>query len=270
MKNINKLIIYLLVIFIISILLIYLLSINHSNPDEYDQNYESKYHYDIHLLINQTLYNVTFYVPISIKEDTILGRYKIGNETDGIQGGFRNETGWHYSFINTIYGPMLEMKKDKVEPIYDNRGDVDAYYKPDNNSPEITSLYGRPDPFYFQAEETVNKTIDTENPLMKEFLISPKFNLTNITSSINNESYNYLDEPEYLYYFKCPLYATYHTNNTTLVRMIINVEGRNSWTVFIDNYKSNSYIESVMFNFSGSQKSWNKGTGYLKTGIGAY
>ena len=208
----------------------------------HEESFKGSYVYSVSLTTNETLSNVTLYIPIPIENN----ESHVGQ--DIIKKNFNEDsTSWEYALVETEHGPMLSMKKKNIDPKY-------MISSKDSEVVPMPSID-------FGTIVFFNESIDTKDPVGREEVLSPKYNLTSfysVTSDINADSYKY----------DSMIYAHYETPSDANVVLIIEFDAINEW--WSGEWQSNSYRERINAELSGPQESWTIVTGELVTGEGTY
>ena len=207
----------------------------------YNSNARGDYYYLIQITTDSPLSNVTFYMPLSMLNNTSSVGQNIINSTYDNQ-----RVKWETTFVETEHGPMLSMRTEKIEPKFALRGDGPDTY---------------PRAVDFAIIVFSNDTIDTRNPVGNAEVLMPRYNSTNlgtITNYRNAISYNYDSR----------IYAHYEASPDANVQIYIKLEAQNEW--WIGGAQSNSYRELIITEFSGPQDGWVIVNGGLVTGEGTY
>ena len=74
----------------------------------YRTTYESGYSYEVAVNTNESLENVTLYLPLPVED----GGANLGTEM--VAAGDAAEDGFSYAVVETQYGPMLRFRADRL------------------------------------------------------------------------------------------------------------------------------------------------------------
>jgi hypothetical protein len=180
----------------------------------------------------------------------------------------KGDSPWEYGLVDTEHGLMLLMKTDMIVPkrfvavegytYYGNNIDPNETKIQEYDSySEIRSIIRSMHYFVHMPD---NHIIDTKNPLGREMLLSPKYNIL-----LTDDSR--MSAPE-VYVYESMLYAKYNTSSDANISIYIDTSGSNSWKIKL--YQSNWYVETIDVQLSGSQDGWVPVSGLLGTGKGVY
>ena len=106
--------------------------------------------------------------------------------------------------------------------------------------------------------------IDTADPAGSEPLLEPRRNQTPIDCS-----FPYPDEmPLSCYRYTIPMYASYMTENDTVLSVTVELVGENAW--WMGGWNGNSYSDRVHLTLSGPFPGWTTVEGTSVFGLGNY
>lgn len=223
----------------------------------YRTSYESSYTYEFTLDANESLENVTLYVPVPAGA----GEPDLGAVL--VEEGNAAGPDFSYRVVDTERGPMLRVTADRVAvtPRYyefvekDGRGErveiSASEYDPSNpNMRKVASEGTR-----VTVTVPVEASVETAAPWGVEPLFHPR--------SDRRPTGCDFPAPDWLrcYDYDSTVYASYEANDTARVNVVTSVEGQNAWWVF--GWSSDSYRDSVSAELHGPQDGWSNVTGTL-------
>lgn len=224
----------------------------------YRTSYESSYTYEVAINTNETLRNVTLYLPLP-------------GETDGanlsaamVERGNAAEDGLSYGVVGTPSGPMLRVSADRVAvtPRYyefverDGRGErveiPASEYDPSNPNMTRDANSGT----LLTVTVPSDDPVSTAAPWGVEPTFTPRTDRRPTACSFPG--------PDWLrcYGYDTRVYASYGTNATTRVDVTTHVEGQNAWWVFGWNY--DYYRDTVAVSLRGPRDGWTNATGRVE------
>lgn len=236
------------------------------SDEMYQDSFQSSYNYEVSIKTNNTLGNVTLYIPLPVLENSS----SVGEEMV-TKDFYANAPGWNFTVADTQYGPMLSIKSSSIMPKYrsvpvpisEEEEPVEPVITESNSYSEETPI---PVPVNFYVTETVNRTIDTKEPIGNEPVLQPKFNL------IESEDKNRVPTPENIdpqyYDYEGRIFAEYETSSDADVEIYVSLYGINE--VWILGWTSNEYRDTMGITLIGSQEGWTPVNGELVTGDGIY
>ncbi|QLC50024.1 hypothetical protein HWN40_07105 [Methanolobus zinderi] len=234
----------------------------------YQDSFQSSYNYEISIKTNETLDNLTLYLPLPV----LNGSSSIGEEFV-TRDFYESSPGWNFSLVDTMYGPMLSVETETLRPVYRSRP-IPISDEPGSESPEAavneSGSYSEKTPILvpvdFYASQTSDSIIDTRYPLGNEPVLRPKFNLTESEDTVTIQPPEGID-PQY-YDYEGLIFARYEASSNADVEIHISVEGFNEgWEL---GWTSNDYRDSVDATLTGPQDGWVSAEGNLVTGDGVY
>jgi hypothetical protein len=231
----------------------------------YRTSYESSYDYEVAVNTNETLENVTLYLPVPVggeienaDSDLAAELVERGNAADG---------NFSYAVVETQYGPMLRVRADRVEvtPRYyefverdglGERVEISASeYDPSNPNMTKDANAGT----FLTVSVTADESVRTDDPWGVEPLFNPRSDRRPGTCDFPAADWLVC------YEYDSKVYASYETGNSARVDVITRVEGQNAWWVFGWNY--DSYRDSVSTEFGGPQAGWSNVTGIVEADV---
>jgi hypothetical protein len=250
-------------LFLASISLIILIITSGCTDDFKPKMFRSIAKYTVDVQSNGPVENVTFIIPLPVKNGTPMIGSEILEKKDFIQDNIsiefsNNPQGLNRTGAETLQGyePLfLVIRADRM---------VSA------NPGPFATIY------HFEKETDYpvghfNSFINTQNPVGNESLITPKFNF--IWQEPKIEKIGITDifyQPQ-----KIPeqttIYVNYQASSQTHVGIYFDVEGSNYWNEGLDEWKMNTYRDDFSKTFSGgSQTGWYFVDGNLELLYGIY
>lgn len=232
MKTRYKIVIGLLIFLVVSASLLSIW-IDKRSREMYEQSFQSEINYDVRIVTDSTLHNVTLYIPLPVVNNTS----SVGQNI--IDTNFNDQkSSWEYALVDTEHGLMLSMKTEELEP---------------------------PERLYFSADlgtlVSVDRELDTKDPIANEMVLSPKYGLKHVDAG----KYWFSDT---VYSYDSRVYAEYETIPNASVEIDISLDGRNSW--WIMGWQFNDYAEEMETHMTGPQDGWVDAYGEIVTGEGIY
>lgn len=230
----------------------------------YWTSYESSYAYELALNANESLENVTLFVPVPA------GANGQGGPDLGValaEEGNATDDNFSYRVVDTERGPMLRITADRVTvtPHYyefveeDGRGErveiPASEYDPSNPNTTKDANAGTLLTVTVQTEEPVQ----TDEPWGVEPLFNPRWDRRPTTCDFPAADWLRC------YEYDSAVYASYESNETARVDVITSVEGQNTWWVFGWNY--DSYRDTVSAELRGPQDGWSNVTGTVEVDV---
>lgn len=224
----------------------------------YRTSYESSYTYEVAINTNETVENVTLYLPLPRDgDDRTLSAAMV-------ERGNAAGDDFTYGVVETGYGPMLRVTADAVPvtPRYyefverDGRGERVEIPKEeyDPTNPNMTKDANRGT--LLTVTVPAGEPVATADPWGVEPLFVPRTNRRPAACSF--PAADWLQ----CYEYDTRVYASYGTNATTRVDVITHVEGSNAWWVFGWNY--DAYRDRVDVRMDGPQDGWTNATGTVE------
>jgi hypothetical protein len=226
----------------------------------YRTSYESSYTYDVAVNTNETLEDVTLYLPLPAGADPDapdLGAAMV-EEGNAVAGDF------DYRVVDTERGPVLELSAERVvvEPRYyeyverDGVGERveinESEYDPSNPNMTRDANAGT----FATVTVPSDRGVATDDPWAGEPLLSPRTDRRPAACSFPAADWLRC------YEYDSAVYAEYGTSDTARVDVITAVEGSNAWWVFGWNY--DSYRDRVDATLHGPQDGWVEVTGTVE------
>lgn len=179
--------------FIISIVILLLISAIGLSYSLYSRSYSSTLTYSIEITASDEIQDVTFLIPLPHgKESAMIHRV--------IENNLSTCGSWTCTLIETEYGTMLELSIQTIK----------AH-----------------DPFSISITLPTYE-INTQNPLTSELIFLPKTDLNEREYPFPHPDWDYLS----CYTYTCTLYADFHATPSTELSIAISINGRNTWWVF--------------------------------------
>lgn len=221
----------------------------------YRTSYESSYTYEVVVNTNETLENVTLYLPVPVEAG------KPNLTAAVVERGNAAEDGFSYDVVETRYGPMLRVTAERVpvtpryyEFVEENgmgrRVEISAReYDPSNPNMVKDANAGT----LLTVSVSSDQSVATADPWGVEPMFAPRQDRRPTTCDF--PAGDWLE----CFAYETRVYASYETNATTRVDVITHVEGQNAWWVFGWSY--DYYRDSITVELHGSQDGWTTGTG---------
>lgn len=243
-----------------------------------DRTTESTYEYRVTASTDETLDNVTIYVPLPVDNgESVLGEQFVqsvqySRYTPGIVG-YEQEpvpVNFTYDLVDTEHGPMLAITTDRIEV-------SKVYYREVTNEtmgwreripaaeydPTNSSMGVRDDgKFQFTVTLVSDGPIETADPVGREPLLTPEDNRTQVDCVIHPS------ERQRCYEYDSWVYATYDTDANTTVSIGVELAGRNEW--FSGGWNGNEYRQRASLQLRGPGTGWYQIDGNLEVGVGTY
>jgi hypothetical protein len=203
----------------------------------YRATLSSTYEYRVSIATDETLGNVTLYLPVPARgpgSSAVLERIGSG-DIKGVPAG------WNISLIGTEKFTMLDLTAGEIGP-----------------SPPGS-------PYLLSLDTRVSRPINTKNAGSDDLV------LRSVTQVIPAacEGRDPKASPEMrCWLYQGPAYADYTSDGNERISVLVSLAGRNAWDVF--GPSSNEYRDRLQFSFAGERKGWRTGDGSLVTGIGDY
>lgn len=222
---------------------------------------QHNFHYTIGVSFTSTIENVTILLPVPmLNETTVLAESFLKREVHGIPPD------WNLSVEMVNATPMLAIRADEMVPEYHG---YPIAIEP-GQSPLPTTLVPGTEyssdtpvlhPISIGMMLSVNRTIDTHNPVEKEPLFAPDGEFIQRTEHLQP----YSNGREYKY--TVPVYVSYTTDSPTDIYISTSVQGTNA--IWRGGWASNIYTDTVIVEVSESP-GWIDASGILRTGEGVY
>lgn len=232
-------------------------------------SYTSHYQYEGTIATNDTLTNVTIYLPVSVQDGVPLV-----DATDVTVTTEDGDANWQVELIDTEQGPMLALTADRVEgELYylvhefaENGSHIGWEKVPEDELPsDMTNKKAYPEPtFYrFSVYIPVNERIDVVTPVSNASVFRPIGDL----NDGGCEPYWEDDENAACATFETPAYVAYDTGSDNVVHLSLELRGANEWGYGLSN-SFNEFVQEVQGDLSGAQDGWITLDGRLYTGVG--
>ncbi|WP_276260521.1 hypothetical protein [Haloglomus litoreum] len=232
-------------------------------------SYNSYYQYDGTLATNETLTNVTLYLPVPVANGTAL--IDAANVTVETEDGAAD---WRVELVETPEGPMLALTADRVEgELYylvhefaDNGTHLGWEKVPEDELPADMSnkrAYAEPTYYRFSVYVPVEDRVDVVDPVAGAAVLRPVENLTADAC----EPYWPDDENAACTTFETPGYVAYETTDANVAHLTVELRGLNEWGFGLSN-GFNEFVQEATLRMAGSQSGWVAMDGELYTGMG--
>jgi len=230
--------------------------------DPVPESFRTDYEYTLHIEANETITNVTFYLPLPVKRGIPMVA-----TTELMPNDFQKE---NYS----------------AEIVQDAPGiDLTGTYPVQNNEPrylKITTPAINPDTTQkyvyaiaiknFTKPDTPRSFVDTVYPITNESVILPK----RLSSSpfpaamTNNTSAQWITYTEIEIPQEIPLYASYTASSSTVVTLSSTLEVMNEWHQEDDSWGYNSYKDYYQWTHTGEFHGSQNASGIYWAAKGSY
>lgn len=232
-------------------------------------SYTSHYQYDGTLATNETLTNVTLYLPAPVENGTVL--VDAANVTVTTEDGAAD---WRVELVETPDGPMLALTADRVEgQLYylvhefaDNGTHLGWEKVPADELPDDMTnkvAYAEPTYYRFSVHVPVEERIDVADPVANAAVLQPVENATAGAC----EPYWPDDENAACTTFETASYVTYDTTADNVVHLTLELDGMNEWGFGLSN-SFNEFVQRTTVTVVGSHEGWVAMDGELYTGMG--
>jgi hypothetical protein len=231
----------------------------------YRTSYESSYGYEVAVNTNETLENVTLYLPVPAGSGTESADSDLAATM--VERGTAADGNFSYAVVDTRYGPMLRVRADRVEvtPRYyefveedgiGKRVEIPASeYDPSNPNMMRDANAGT----FLTVNVPADAPVATDDPWGVEPLFTPRSDRRPGTCDFPAADWLVC------YEYDSKVYASYEGDDSARVNVITRVEGQNAWWVFGWNY--DSYRDSVSTEFRGPQDGWSNVTGTVEVDV---
>ncbi|WP_254829795.1 hypothetical protein [Haloglomus salinum] len=231
-------------------------------------SYTSHYQYEGTLATNETLTNVTLYLPVPVENGTAL--IDAANVTVETEDGAAD---WQVELVETPDGPMLALTADRVEGElyylvheFDDNGTHLGWEKvPEDELPaDMTNkkAYAEPTHYRFSVYVPVEDRIDVTDPVASAAVLP----VENPTADAC-EPYWPDDENAACTTFETPGYVAYDTSADNVAHLALELSGTNEWGFGLSN-GFNQFVQKTTVTVTGSHEGWTVMEGELYTGMG--
>lgn len=161
--------------------------------------------------------------------------------------------------MDTEHGPMLSMRTDRIVPEFrplpipipeDSESSRETEQVASDEYSEETPVQ---DSLSFAIMVPADHIIDTRNPLGREPVLLPKYDM-NSSQNIHN--------------YESRIYAQYEASPDAKAEISVSMTGYNEWWIL--GWQWNSYSEWMNVVLSGPKHGWVTANGTLVTGDGVY
>ncbi len=197
------------------------------------------YTYTLALTTDAPLYNVTLFVPVPADNT--------GNSP--MVSGFSSRTmsgvpaGWETTLFDTGKSTLLKVTTPAIIP-------------PDGTTAR------HPHTITISSETSSRTPIDTENPVEKSAMYRPVQDLKEHPCPPGSA-----DTGIRCFTFTTPMYADYTTTGDTTIKIVSNISGTNTWTIFEPH--SGEYHAGISAGLEGENHGWTVLDGRLSSGSGS-
>lgn len=225
---------------------------------------ESEYHefrYQVAISTESVLENITLLLPVPFIHTTSLpGEALVKGEGYGVPPG------WRLSLEQVNDTPLLKIFAVKMVPEYHGSP---VPIEP-GSTPILTprpAATGYSDetpiliPLEFGISQRVERSIDTQNPLNREPLLSSPELLQSVPCPGPSL-------PGRCYQYTAPIYVQYSSSEAGTLTITISGGGTNQW--WLGGWTGNSYEENIFVTMENNRQGWVQGNGFLSTGSGRY
>ncbi|MFC4357153.1 hypothetical protein ACFO0N_04215 [Halobium salinum] len=241
-----------------------------------EDSYYSSYHYDVSLSTNETLENVTLYLPVPMENGTPL----VANATLAADEPYpwletRVNATHAASVVDTEQGPMLAVEAaELIAPeryavhYFDEDGNLERWEVVDaENRPAASSTVRvRPFPTTYELSVslTVDERIDTRDPVANAATLSPR----GAAEAVACEGPS-VSDVERCFAVRSLVYAEYEASDAAVVDLRVEFSGWNEYGFGLYN-SYNEYDERFGAAYRGGQDGWLPLDGERRTGVGNY
>lgn len=222
---------------------------------------QHNFHYTLGVSYTSTIENVTILLPVPmLNGTTVLAESFLKREVHGIPPD------WNLSVEMVNATPMLAIRADEMVPEYHG---FPIAIEP-GQSPLPTTLVPGTEyssdtpvlhPISIGMMLSVNRTIDTHNPVGNEPVFGPEGEFTLLTSTTKTPRQG----KEYSH--SVPVYVSYTKDDPAEVHIATSIQGTNS--IWRGGWVFNSYADTVTWDFDHSI-GWTNATASLYTEEGIY
>lgn len=236
----------------------------------YRDSYGSYYSYEVSFASNETLDDLTIYVPVPVDDSGVRLVDSTVTATSWDETTPADAPPVNVSIVETEYGPMLAITADAypVETKYyrfeehDGIGErieiPESEYDP--SDPDMLAYDKRSVrvEVFIEAE----RSIDTRNPTGTEPLLAPEFSRWDTTCEDTHF------ETVECFGVETSTYLSYEAPPETRTSLWVELRGSNEWWIF--GWSGNEYSERFLDEFTGAQDGWVAVEAELVTGWGNY
>lgn len=233
----------------------------------------SYYDYQATLTTNDTLTDVTLYLPMPVGPDgpmtgDVVVRDDDGNQVDATTG-----------VVDTEHGPMLSIEVDRLEGsleymllTFDEDGNLTdrevispEEVPEDLSNKQLTPMPTRYTVHVFYDYRDGGEPIETKEPLDTEPTLSPKYALEAVDCVGP-----YADEEEACHRYDSMVYASYGTTEDNVVHVSAEYGGWNEWGWGLYNSYNEFTDRLDRTPLAGPQDGWTVAEGTIHAGSGSY
>jgi hypothetical protein len=214
--------------------------------------------YDLSIQANETITNVTLFIPLPVKDGKPMVGQRILQESDFKKNGFE------VSFIRNP--PNLDTIKDRLfvpgEDAWFLRISSDKMDKINQYEMRIENIVEVSNPLMF---------VNTLYPIGNASTFFPKkgFTSQSITKVDSNRT-THLSYSEVQIPHQTVLYADFIANPSGMVEISSNIRYRNEWKEYYDSWVGNSYSEYITWDHTGEAHGWYQARDTLYAARGVY
>ncbi|HMA05415.1 MAG TPA: hypothetical protein VKO45_05755 [Methanomicrobiales archaeon] len=218
-----------------------------------------EFQYRVSISTESTLENVTLLLPVPfVYHTSSLGEALVKGEGYGIPPDWRLSLEW----VNDT--PMMRIFAGKIEPEYHGYPiPLEQGSTPIATPPPAATAYSNETPVLipldFGITQTVQRSIDTQNPINREPMLSNPELLKPIPCQ---------NQPGRCYQYLVPVYVRYSSVEAGNLTISISDGGMNQWWVL--GWSGNSYGDTVEVIPKDTRQGWIQAEGILSTGLGRY
>lgn len=257
-KRFNKSIWIILFLIIILVVVGYFVFYPNFVKEMQPASFGSSNTYHLSIGTDGQLFNVTFLIPLPVRNGIPAVGFLNLTESMFEKGGYRA------SFIQLGGDQFLRLTADAVL----STTEYEVSYGDNNLRTEYSRLGYK---VGYENAKDYPYWINTRQPVENETVFLPKNNIT-----IQKPA-----EPTYstgsgirfspvLLRYQTNIYAEFDTASETLVHIFASTEGQNSWVEESDAWRGNSYSDYYQGSFNGPARGWYLANGELKSGEGKY
>jgi hypothetical protein len=220
-----------------------------------------EFHYRVSISTGSGLENVTLLLPVpSVHNTSFLGEALVKGEGYGIPAE------WRVSLEHVNNAPMLKIVAANMVPAYHGYPlPLEPGSTPIETPPPAATAYSPETPVLIPLEfgisQRVQRSIDTENPINRESLLSYPESLKPIPCQAR-------PLPGRCYQYAAPIYVQYSSSGSGNNTISISGGGMNQW--WAGGWSGNSYEDEVSVTLDSKRQGWIQAEGLLSTGMGRY
>lgn len=231
----------------------------------YPGYFSSHFSYGLSIYANETITNVTLYVPLPVKNGVPMVGKRVLNVSDFNQGSItasftHSPPGFNLTGTSNISNSapwFVKLNADKIPPGPKNGSRIDPAY-----NIQITDYNTLTTPLIFS---------NTLSPVGNESIFLPKLDFTpSQPTRKESRSLDWLEYNQLMIPWKTVIYGEYFSSPSADVHGGSNIWGYNSWKEPDDASISNSFSDGYQWVHIGESHGWQTVSGTLNAGVGIY